>query len=88
MRHIRTYANIFAYMVTRIEITRKGNENTMSVLRKFTRKVRNGGFLMTVRKGRYFQRKDSALRTKESALNRLEKGKEYTRLYKLGKIDR
>lgn len=75
-------------MVTRIEITRKGNENTMSVLRKFTRKVRNGGFLMTVRKGRYFQRKDSALRTKESALNRLEKGKEYTRLYKLGKIDR
>ncbi len=75
-------------MVTRIEITRKGNENTMSVLRKFTRKVRNGGFLMTVRKNRYFKRKDSALRTKESALNRLEKGKEYTRLYKLGRIDR
>ncbi len=75
-------------MVTRIEITRKGNENTMSVLRKFTRKVRNGGFLMTVRKNRYFQRNDSDLRTKESALNRLEKGKEYTRLYKLGKIDR
>lgn len=75
-------------MVTRIEINRKGTENTMSILRKFTRKVRNGGFLMTVRNRRYFKRKDSDLRTKESAMNRMRKREEYTRLYKLGKIDR
>ena len=81
-------ASILTHMVTRIEINRKGNENTMSVLRKFTRKVRNSGFLMTVRQNRYFKRKDSDLRTKESALNRMKKRKEYTRLYKLGKIDR
>jgi hypothetical protein len=75
-------------MKTRIEIKRKNAENTLSILRKFTRKVRNSGFLMTVRKNRYFQRKDSDLRTKGSALNRIAKRAEFTRLFKLGKIDK
>lgn len=75
-------------MTTRVEIKRKNSENALSVLRKFTRKVRNAGFIVDLKKRRYFKRKDSDLRTKDSALNRLEKQKGFRELYKMGKEEK
>lgn len=73
-------------MTNRVDIQQKNNENSMSLLRKFTRRVRDAGFLREVRNRRYYKRSDSDLRKKESALNRIEKRKEYNRLYKLGRL--
>lgn len=75
-------------MTTRVEIKRKNSENALSVLRKFTRKVRNAGFILDLKKRRYFKRKDSTLRTKDSALNRLQKQQEFRELYKMGKEEK
>lgn len=73
-------------MTNRIEINRNNNENVMSMLRKFTRRVRDAGFINEVKSRRYFKRSDSDLRKKQSALNRMEKRREYNKLYKLGRI--
>jgi ribosomal protein S21 len=74
-------------MANRVDIQRKNNENPMGLLRKFTRRVRDAGFMKEVRARRYFKRKDSDLRRKESALDRMAKRKEYSRLYKLGRLE-
>lgn len=74
-------------MTTRIEVKRKNTENPMSVLRKFTRKVRTAGFLMDLRDRRYFKRKDSTLRKKQSALAKMKKRGEYRQLFKMGKLE-
>jgi len=74
-------------MATRIEVKRKNTENPLSVLRKFSRKVRTAGFLMDLRDRRYFKRNDSELRKKQSALARMKKRIEYGRLFKMGKLE-
>lgn len=73
-------------MKTVVEITRNNNEPAMSVIRRFTRKVRSSGILQKVRGNRYFTRNDSVYKTKARALNNIARRKEYERLKKLGKV--
>ena len=58
----------------------------MNLIRRFSRKIRSLGIVRTTKKSRYFKREESLLRRKRSALAKLETGKKYDRLRKLGKI--
>lgn len=55
-------------MAINVAITKNSNENSASVLRRFQKKVRGAGFLQEVRDRRYYERKGSKLRAKNSKL--------------------
>lgn len=73
-------------MAINVNIQKNNNENTNSVLRRFVKKVRTAGFLQEVRANRYFNRDQSKLKTKRSALVRLKLTKEYKAKEKAGAV--
>ena len=73
-------------MKTTVEVQKNINETPISLIRRFSRRVKSSNTLQKVRGNRFFLRKDSGLKTKARALNRMAKRKEYDRLKKLGKI--
>ncbi len=68
------------------EIKRNTNENTLSVIRRFSRKVKGSGVLRQVKDKKYSSRQKSDLKKKRDAIKRLTRHAEYERLKKLGKI--
>jgi ribosomal protein S21 len=73
-------------MAINVNIQKNNNENTSSVLRRFVKKVRTAGFLQEVRGNRYFNRDQSKLKTKRSALVRLKLTSEYKAKEKAGAV--
>jgi len=73
-------------MAINVNIKRNNNENANGVLRRFMKKVRLAGFLQEVRGRRYFQRAQSTLREKRSALVKNDRRIQYERDQKAGKI--
>jgi len=73
-------------MATNIQIERGGNENAMSMLRRFRNRLKSSGVLNRVRSLRYHQRPKSNYVAKKGRIRAIERSKERERLYKLGKI--
>lgn len=71
---------------TVIEVKKTGSESSASVMRRFSRRVRESGIIKHVKSNRYNDRKLSDFVMKKNALKRIEKGQEYAKLKKLGKI--
>lgn len=71
---------------TVIEVKKNPNENNMSVLRRFSRKVQESNIIQKVKGNRYAKRKDSKLKLKQGTLKRLAKRAVKEKLRKLGKI--
>jgi ribosomal protein S21 len=73
-------------MAINIEVVKNNNENGASVLRRFMKKVRGAGFMQEVRDRRYYSRKPSALRRKNSKIVMLTRKDAYETNLKLGKV--
>lgn len=73
-------------MAINVNIKRNNNENAGGVLRRFQKKVRSAGFLKEVRGKRYFDREQSALKTKRSALVRIARTAEFKMKEKSGEV--
>ena len=73
-------------MAINVNIKRNNNENAGGVLRRFQKKVRSAGFLQEVRGNRYFNRDQSALKTKRSALVRIKRTAEFKAKEKAGEV--
>lgn len=71
---------------TNVEITKKENENILSLVRRFQKRVQESGVLPRVRGLRYNQREQSDLKVKRAKLRKLENIAEYERLKRLGKV--
>ncbi len=71
-------------MAINVDVKRTKSDNSMGLLRKFSRKVKTSGVVREKRSRRYFERPASDFRKKEEALNKIQKRKEYERLDKLG----
>lgn len=71
-----------------MEIKRKDKETSVSVIRRFTRCVKQSGNLVKVRSSRYATRAKSGFTKKKEALKRIARSKIRTKLYKLGKLER
>lgn len=69
-----------------VEVERNNNENSVSVIKRFTRRVQGSGVLMRVRKIRFTERKKSEYVTKKQALKRIAKAEKTAELVKMGKI--
>ena len=73
-------------MATNVEVTKTGNENSMGVLRRFTKRVQGSGVLPRVRSLRYKTRNQSTYKRKVATLKKLNRRKEVDLLIKLGKM--
>lgn len=73
-------------MITNVEVEKKSNENNISILRRFTRKVQGSGILPKARSLRFHERTQSDYTKKKKALKRINRQKEVQKLIKLGKM--
>ena len=70
-----------------IEVQKKENESTASLIRRFSHKLQQSGNLSRARTLRFKKRQKGNLAKKKAALWRIAKIKETDRLRKLGKIE-
>lgn len=73
-------------MITNIEVQKNPNENTTSLIRRFTKRVQGSGILPRMRELRYRKRMMSKQTQKKRRLIRLKRKEQYEELLKLGKI--
>ena len=70
-----------------VEVRKRDNESTGSLLRRFSKIVQRSGFLLRVRGNRYYLPLKSDFQKKKEALRRVKWQAEMDRLRKLGKIE-
>jgi len=70
-----------------VEVRKRDNESTDSLLRRFSRKVQQSGVLLQARKVRFFERKKGRRKLREEAMRRSTLQAERERLLKLGELD-
>lgn len=70
-----------------VEIRKKENESTGSLLRRFTRALKLSSFLTRARGKRYYESPKSEFQKKKEALRRVEWQKDMDKQRKLGKIN-
>ncbi|MFA7193389.1 MAG: hypothetical protein WC087_00525 [Candidatus Paceibacterota bacterium] len=73
-------------MTSNVEIKKNKNENNLSVIKRFTRRVQESGVLQRVRANRYLEREKSSNVRKAKKLVSLKKREVFDELVKLGKI--
>jgi ribosomal protein S21 len=73
-------------MITNTEVVKKKNENNVSLLKRFTRKVQSAGTVSHLKKNRYESRAQSDYTKKKKRLTSLVKKAEIEEKIKLGKI--
>jgi len=73
-------------MLINTEVTKNKNENNVSLLKRFTRKVQSAGTLSHLKKNRYDLRTESQYTKKKKRLTSIEKKEKVEELIKLGKI--
>ena len=66
------------------EIIKQERETNQSLIRRFTKRLRDSGILVGVKKSVFHQREKSKQVQRRVTLRKLEKRKEYERAYKLG----
>ncbi|MDO8510251.1 MAG: hypothetical protein Q7S15_01360 [bacterium] len=69
-----------------VEVKRGANENNVSLIKRFTKRVQGAGILRKVRSLRYKDRNVSPYGKKKQMLKRIEREKVREKLLRLGKI--
>jgi len=70
-----------------VEVRKRDNESTDSLLRRFSRKVQQSGVLLQARKVRFHERRKGRRKMREDAIRRTSIQAERERLIKLGELD-
>jgi len=74
-------------MATNAEVKKNDNENAISLIRRFSKRVQGTGLIQGTRRRRYFLRPKSKLVTRKGALKVLKRREEVQELIKLGKME-
>ena len=74
-------------MAVNVQVSKQSSENTMGIIRRFTKRVQGSGVLRRARSVRYVDRNLSKLLRKKKALKSIEKREIREELIKLGKIE-
>ncbi len=83
MRH---HGTVVPMSLTNIEITKNPNENAMSLIRRFSRKMQESQIIQSVKGKRYNERPMSKLAEKNMKIRRIARRVEVEHLKKLGKM--
>ena len=70
-----------------LEIKKEGRETSQSLVRRFSRRMKQSGILLRARKMRFKGKAKSRQMKKRSALRREELKKEYEKMEKMGKTN-
>jgi len=70
-----------------LKVRRKERESSHSLIRRFSRRIRQSGILLRARKARFRKKSKSREMKKRAALRREELKKEYEKMEKLGKTN-
>lgn len=73
-------------MASNVEVAKKKNESSLSIIKRFTRRVQESGVLPRVRSIRYAERVRSDYVKRKKRLAVLKRADNYQKLFKLGKI--
>jgi len=68
-----------------LEVKKAERETSQSLVRRFSKRIKQSGILLRARKSRFKERPKSRQMKKRAALRREELKKEYEKLEKLGK---
>lgn len=68
-----------------LEIKKEGRETSQSLVRRFSRRMKQSGILLRARKIRFRGKEKSRQMKKRSALRREELKREYEKMEKMGK---
>ena len=71
---------------TNVEVKKNANENGLSLIRRFQKRVQESGILPRVRSIRYSDRDPSTLRVKRTKLKKLKNAAKYEQDKKMGKV--
>ena len=74
-------------MAVNIQVSKQSNENSMGIIRRFTKRVQGSGILRRARSVRYYDRPLSKLLRKKKALKSISRKEIREELIKLGKIE-
>lgn len=74
-------------MVINIEVAKGGNENSMSLIRRFTKRAQGSGVVRKAKSLRYFERTPSRNVRKKQTLVGLSRRAQYQEAVKLGKVE-
>lgn len=70
-----------------IQVTKKKKETTPSLLKRFSKKIKQSSNLPRFKNAQYKKRAKSSLKKKKEALSRIKHRAEREKLYKLGKLE-
>lgn len=70
-----------------VEVKKRDNESTDSLLRRFSRRVQQSGVLLQARKVRFFEPRKGRKKIRDDAIRRATLQAERDRLIKLGELD-
>jgi hypothetical protein len=70
------------------EITKHERETNQSLIRRFTKRLRESGILVGAKKSMFRQEEKSKQMLRRTALRKLEKQREYLKAFKLGQIEK
>jgi ribosomal protein S21 len=70
-----------------VEVKKRDNESTDSLLRRFSRRVQQSGILLQARKVRFFEPKKGRKKVRDDAIRRSTLQAERERLIKIGELD-
>ena len=70
-----------------IRVEKNERETNQSLIRRFTKRLKNSGIIRAVKKNRFWHRPKSEQMKRKSALRRLEKQAEIEKAHKLGKLE-
>ena len=70
-----------------VEVEKNNNENTMSLIRRFSKRVRGAGILPRIRSIRYAKRPLSDFKKKTQTLRKINRREKFEELYKQGKVE-
>jgi len=69
-----------------VQVVRKKKETTLSLLKRFSRKVQQSSNIVRFKANQFKKRPKSSLKKKLDALKKMKKRQQLVKLYKMGKI--
>jgi ribosomal protein S21 len=74
-------------MATNAEVTQNDGENTISLIRRFSKRVQGTGLIQGTRRRRYYSRAKSTSVRRKQTLKVIKRREEVQELIKLGKME-
>lgn len=69
-----------------VSVARNGSENSMSLIRRFTKRVQGAGIIRRVKGARYIERAKSKTKRKKSAIRRISRKETQAEMERMGLI--